>query len=137
MKQKIDNPLARKDDLVVREMPDEVLVYDLKQHKAHCLNKTAAFIWSQCDGETSAAEIAVRVEEEWNKPVGEDVVWLALKQLDSASLLQESLVRPDSGMRVSRRAVMRKLGLATAATLPLILSVVVPTAAHGSHLPRW
>ncbi len=30
--------MSRRDELVVRELPDEVLVYDLRQHKAHCLN---------------------------------------------------------------------------------------------------
>lgn len=31
-------PLARREELVVPELADEVLVYDLRQHKAHCLN---------------------------------------------------------------------------------------------------
>ena len=37
------NPIARSNGLVVQEMPDEVLVYDLDSNKAHCLNETAAF----------------------------------------------------------------------------------------------
>ena len=32
-------PLARKDKLVVRELADEVLVYDLTRNKAFCLNR--------------------------------------------------------------------------------------------------
>ena len=80
---------ARRDDLVVQEMPDEVLVYDLKSHKAHCLNQTAAFVWNQCDGEKTPSEISVLMEKEWGKPVAEDVVWLALKQLSRADLLEE------------------------------------------------
>ncbi len=43
-------PLARKADLVTKEVADEVLVYDLKSHKAHCLNQTAALVWKYCDG---------------------------------------------------------------------------------------
>ncbi len=35
-------------DLVMKEMPDEVLLYDLKQHKAHCLNQAAALVWRYC-----------------------------------------------------------------------------------------
>ena len=31
-------PRARQDELVVEELPDETLVYDLKRHKARCLN---------------------------------------------------------------------------------------------------
>ena len=47
--------LARHDELVVQELPDEVLVYDLRKHKAHCLNQTAAFVWNHCNGQASAA----------------------------------------------------------------------------------
>ena len=38
-------PRARQDELVVEELPDETLVYDLKRHKARCLNRTAALVW--------------------------------------------------------------------------------------------
>ena len=31
-------PVARQKDLIVRELSDEVLVYDLNTDKAHCLN---------------------------------------------------------------------------------------------------
>jgi len=40
-------PLARKDQLIVKEVDDEVLVYDLKTDQAHCLNKTAALVWKE------------------------------------------------------------------------------------------
>ena len=43
-------PVARQEGLVIQEMPDEVLVFDLKTNKAHCLNETAAFVWKACDG---------------------------------------------------------------------------------------
>ncbi|PYS79821.1 MAG: hypothetical protein DMF70_12375, partial [Acidobacteria bacterium] len=51
-------PLARKEGLVIQELPDEVLVYDLDRDRAHCLNETAAFVWQRCDGRTSTVEIA-------------------------------------------------------------------------------
>lgn len=124
---------ARKRDLVIKELLDEVLVYDLKQHKAHCLNRTAAFAWNHCDGQTSVAEIALLLEKEWRKPVTEDVVWLALKQLSRANLLEEP-VRNEEGMRASRRAVLRKLGTA-AAIAPLVISLVAPTASAGASVP--
>src|ERR1041384_7241510 len=71
--------LARKDELVVQDLPDELLVYDLKSHKAHCLNKTAAFIWKHCDGQRTAEDIAKMMETEWRTPVTEDSVWVASK----------------------------------------------------------
>ncbi|MFY9607512.1 MAG: PqqD family protein [Blastocatellia bacterium] len=138
MKLEADNQqtaLARREDLVVQELPDEVLVYDLTQHKAHCLNQTAAFVWNHCDGQTTPAGIAALMEEEWRKPVSEDVVWLALKQLSKADLLQKRAVRQGETVNFSRRDVMRKLGLAAAVTLPMVTSIIAPTAAAAATTP--
>jgi hypothetical protein len=49
-------PFARTHQLIVQEVPDEVLVYDLDRHKAHCLNRTSAIVWKHCDGKTTVAE---------------------------------------------------------------------------------
>jgi|SRR6266404_2263473 len=125
---------ARRDDLVVQEMPDELLVYDLRSHKAHCLNETAAFVWNHCDGLITVAEMAALLEQEWNKQVGEDVVWLALKQLSRADLLQDRVVTNGDGVRTSRRSVLRKLGAAAAMT-PLVISILAPTASAGASIP--
>ena len=37
-------PTARKNDLVIQELPDELLIYDLSRNKALCLNQTAKLI---------------------------------------------------------------------------------------------
>ena len=50
-------PNARKENLVIEELPGEVLVYDLNLHKAHCLNQTAALVWERCDGQTSVKQM--------------------------------------------------------------------------------
>lgn len=127
--------LARKTELVVKELTDEVLVYDLSDNKAHCLNQTAAFVWRNCDGRTSASEIAALMEKEWQKPVGEETVWLALKQLSRAKLLEKPLTGSNESMRASRRAVLRKLGAAAALT-PMVISLVAPTALAGASVPE-
>ena len=129
-----DMALARKTELIVKELTDEVLVYDLSDHKAHCLNQTAAFVWKNCDGQTSASEIAALMEKEWQKPVAEETVWLALKQLSRAKLLEKPLTGSDESMRASRRAVLRKLGAAAALT-PMVISLVAPTASAGASIP--
>ena len=133
-KENSDRALARKTELIVKELTDEVLVYDLSDHKAHCLNQTAAFVWKNCDGQTSASEIAALMEKEWQKPVGEETVWLALKQLSRAKLLEKPLTDGNESMRASRRAVLRKLGAAAALT-PMVISLVAPTASAGASIP--
>ena len=93
-------PQVRKDGLVVKELPDEMLVYDLERHRAHCLNPTAALVWKRCDGRTSVKEIATLLQKELKtlpgkpgKPgkVDEKLVWLALDRLGKAHLLEERL----------------------------------------------
>ena len=70
-------PRARTSDLVIRELDDETLVYDTERDKAHCLNRTAALVWEQCDGKTTAREAVRSLRSEFSVPVDEDIVWLA------------------------------------------------------------
>jgi hypothetical protein len=121
-------PLARTDQLVVQELPDEVLVYDLERHKAHCLNKTSARVWERCDGRTTVAEMTRRLGRELAAPVDDDVVWLALAQLRRFHLLEEGS-RGVEVRKVSRRDLVRKY-LPAALAVPLILSVPAPTPAQ-------
>ena len=51
-------PKARKERLVTRELPEELLVYDLDRHKASCLNRMAMATWRRCDGQATVPEIA-------------------------------------------------------------------------------
>jgi len=128
-------PLARTDALVVKELQDEVLVYDLKRDKAHCLNGTAAAVWKHCDGKMTVADAARRLESELKTPVDAEVVWLALKQLDKFHLLQERVLIPDARQGLSRRELVRRIGVA-AVLLPAIISISAPTArAQGSCRP--
>lgn len=123
-------PLARTDALVVKELEGEVLVYDLKRDKAHCLNPTAASVWKHCDGKTTAAEMTRLLERELPTPVDDDVVWLALGQLRKFHLLEKESV--SFGMvKVSRRDLVRKY-LPAALVLPVILSIPAPTAAQAA-----
>ena len=80
-------PVARKEGLVIQEMPDEVLAYDLKTNKAHCLNHTAAFVWRTCDGKNSVADITKLFGNQAGTPVQEDLVWLAIDQLNENNFL--------------------------------------------------
>ena len=138
MKVEIKNqpkPTARRKDLVVQEHSGETLVYDLRQHKAHCLNQTSALVWSHCDGETDVPSIAALLSKELHRAIDEDVVWLALKQLQKAGLLEREAVAPGAKPNVSRREVARRLGAATALALPLLTSVFIPTAAQTATIP--
>lgn len=132
MRKAVRTPKARKHNLVVKRLADEVLVYDLLTHKAHCLNEAAAQVWSFCDGRRSVCEIARLLSSRSDVPFTEEVVWLALNQLERFSLLEEHVVPPPGTTDISRRELGRKIGLAGMASLPLILSIVAPLAATAA-----
>jgi len=122
-------PIARKDGLVIQEMPDEVLVFDMETNKAHCLNETAAFVWKACDGKNSVTEISKLFGNQSGKPVDENLVWLAIDQLNENNLLEEKIQANFNGQ--SRREVIKKIGLAAVIALPIVSSLVAPTAAFA------
>jgi hypothetical protein len=129
-------PQMRQQGLVIDELPDEVLVYDLEQHKAHCLNQTAALVWKYCDGRTTPPEIALRLEKDLQAPCPEEMVWLALRQLESLHLLEQPItlsaqladLSRNQLKHVSRRQLMRTLGIGAVVAVPLITSIISPTA---------
>lgn len=124
-------PIARKNGLVVQEVPDEVLVYDLDTNKAHCLNQSAALIWRSCDGNNSVTQIARLVESQSGGKVTEDFVWLAIDQLSENNLLEQQMTANFNGQ--SRREVIKKIGLASMVAVPVIASLVAPQSALAAQ----
>jgi hypothetical protein len=125
------NPLSRKDQIVIQELRDEILIYDLQKNKALCLNQTSALIWQECDGTKSVAEISQSLSKKLKLNISQDIVWLALSQFKTDNLLTDShqFITPFEGL--TRREVVRRIGFASIIALPVISSVVAPTAIHA------
>jgi len=124
-------PLARKEGLIIQELPDEVLVYDSTNDRAHCLNNTAALVWKYCDGKREVADIAKIIEKEFGAPVREEFVWLALDQLEKEALLEQENAFSLKTMGVSRREVIKRIGLASVVALPIVTSLLNPMSAKA------
>ena len=120
------NPIARKNGLVLQEMPDELLVYDLDTNKAHCLNQTSAFVWKACNGKNSVSDISRLFGTDAGNSVPEDLVWLAIDQLSQNNLLENKIASKLNGQ--TRRELIKKIGLAAVIALPIVSSLVAPTA---------
>jgi hypothetical protein len=123
-------PIARRNDLVIQELPGETLVYDLNTHRAFCLNESAAFVWRCCDGHTSIQEIVRNFESTGRGSVSDEFVWLAISQLSDEMLLESSIQPSFSG--VTRRQLIRRIGLASTVAVPIIASIVAPKNAFGN-----
>jgi hypothetical protein len=125
----IQLPKARKEKLIIKELADETLVYDLENDKAHCLNQTAACVWKYCDGKRSISEIGELMSKNSEAPVGDEIVLLALDQLQKFALLETNNERAFQLAGMNRRELVRRVGLGALA-LPIILSIASPTAAQ-------
>jgi hypothetical protein len=125
-------PKARQDQLLIEDVANELVVYDLERHRAHLLNRTAALVWRHCDGQKSVAELASLLQTELNPVADEDLVWLALDQLGAAQLLQEPMRRSPEQRRTSRRHVVRKVGMigVLSLLLPAVSSLSAPARAE-------
>jgi hypothetical protein len=129
-------PQARTNGVVVEHLADEVLVYDLEGDRAHCLNLTAARVWEQCDGRRTIREIATEVVK-GDQEAAEEVVWLAVEELSRAGLMEEKIKRPSKGISragvVSRRELIKRIAIGAAIGVPVVTSIVAPTASHAAN----
>ena len=160
MEKSIYLPRARSEGLVIEELADELLVYDLQRNKAHCLNSTAAKIWKKCNGRSTPADIARRLAAKPRVVAGESresvqsrarkspkisepavdlsgqqlteqVVWLALDQLSRNHLLEERAPLATAVPRISRRQALMRVGIGAAIGLPIVVSITAPTAVQA------
>ena len=127
-------PKARIENLVVKDVAEETLVYDLQRHRAYCLNAASSLIWRHCDGRTDARAAAASLREELGLPADEEIVWLGVGGLRKARLLAEPPEPHLLTIRSTRRKFLRQAVIAGAAAilLPTIISIVSPTAAQAA-----
>jgi hypothetical protein len=126
-------PEARRKDLIVQQVGDDLLVYDQRRHRALCLNRTVALIWRRCDGTMTVADLAALLQRELDLPADEDLVRLALDRLKRSHLLHSPLEGTPGTPRTLRRELIRKLGLAGTRLLllPVVASISAPTPAQA------
>jgi hypothetical protein len=117
----------------MRELGDELLIYDLDRHKVYCLNRMAMQVFRHCDGETTIPDMARRISKAFGAPVEEEAIQLGLARLQKARLLEEGLsARTFDG---SRRDMLRRLGKVAVLVLPVVTALTVPTSAHAASCP--
>jgi len=124
-------PIARQQDLVIKHLDGEMLVYDLRTDQAHCLNRTVALVWQQCDGRRTVRELGELLSRDLSAPAGQELARLAVIELAREDLLHEVDEAWRTAPQISRRTLVRSLGVALAA-LPLITSIISPTPAEAA-----
>lgn len=81
----------KREDLIVKEMGEEIVLYDQEANQVHSLNATASLIFNLCDGENSTEEIVEEMRSRFDideKTVLRDVERV-LSELKKKGLLKE------------------------------------------------
>jgi len=117
---------ARTERILIEDVGQECIVYDLDTKKAHCLNSSLKWIWSQCDGSRRTEEIAADFERKFESDDAGAHVRAGLEQLAAVNLLAGDIQASDLGQpQVTRRNVLTAASLA----VPVLTSILVPTPA--------
>jgi hypothetical protein len=124
-------PKARQENLLIRRLENETIVYDRSRDKAYCLNGMVASVWDACDGRRTVKQISDVLKQEIDPSVDMPVVWLAIKHLDKYSLLEKEASTGFQVPAISRRNLVRS-GLYAAMALPVIAAISAPTAAEAA-----
>jgi len=121
-----------KENILIEELPDETLVYDLDRHRAHCLNPSAALLLAGADGKRDVPALTRLLKEALGEPATEEIVRLGLERLRRARLLAwdgEGIGK--KGM--SRRQAIRKLA-GVGIAVPSVLTVAAAQGPPGTKL---
>jgi hypothetical protein len=124
-------PKSRQSEIVVQEFEKEILIYDLSINKAYCLNETSTLVYQLCNGKNTVTEISNLISKKLNQPVTEDLVWLALDSFKQDNLLEQSKQFEINFNNLSRRQVIKRIGLGSMVMLPLISSIIAPSSAQA------
>ncbi len=124
-------PKNHRKNIIVKELENEILIYDIETKKAFCLNETSALVWKFCDGKTTPSEVCKMMEKELGKEVDNAIVWLTLDGLKKNGLLSDKTATRTRYRGLTRRQVLRNIGVLSAISLPIVTSLVAPRASFA------
>src|SRR5881392_4246097 len=127
---------ARRMTTYVETLHGELCIYEWTTKTVHALNPAAARVWEMCDGATTIDEMIAAVRRDLNTPGATAIVRHALTQFDRAGLFEPGTLA-GVGPLLSRRALLRRIGVAAA--IPVVTSIVAPTplAAQSGNTRRF
>ena len=117
-------PKARTSDIVEMEADHELLIYDLQINKAYNLNETSKAVYQACGSNVSFEELKQRHK------FTDDLIYFALDELKANDLIEGKATNHFAGL--SRREVIRRVGLASMIALPVIAGIVAPMSTHAA-----
>ena len=128
-------PDARRERLLLEEVGDELVIYDLQRHRAHQLNRTAALVWQRCDGQKTVAELTKTLaERDWIRRSMKPSLGRRSSSWERPICCGNLLPRRAGTARMTRRQALRKLG--KTAALALLVPAVTSILRRRRSVPR-
>ena len=121
-------PRAKSENTVVQHLKDEMLIYNLKTNQAFCLNSTAGKVFNACNGEQTFEDLKIQYK------FTDDLIYLTLEELKRNYLLEHH--QSSHFGELTRREVIKKVGLMSMIALPVITGLLAPQAAHAASSVR-
>lgn len=121
-------PRARRDDLEIQRMGDELVIYDLRSNEAHALDALATDVFDLADGSRTVAEIAHLLQERRSATTTDDVE-ATLASLRDADLVLGGLTRRDALRRAAAVGAVSLVGAG------MLKSVLAPAPAAAQSAP--
>jgi hypothetical protein len=126
----LQSTLFKQKKLIATRIDNELLLFEVETSIAHCLNDIASEMWVACEQQSSAVEVTEFLRTR-RPDMEKEVVWASLSKMAAAGLLEETTNQED--IAISRRELIRKLGITAALVLPIVVtSVLVPPPAAAA-----
>jgi len=87
VKEQTDPLKPKRIKALTRKCDDELLVYDERRHKAHCLNKTAAMVMARMHRGLYGAEISKKLDTDFQSGGDDSLARLAVARLYRAGFI--------------------------------------------------
>lgn len=117
-------PQAKTENIVIQKLDKETLIYDLIHNRAFCLNETAANVFNACDGMKTFDDLKRQYD------YSDELIDFSLNELSKKNLLKD--VYESQFGNFSRREIIKRIGLGTVAALPVIASLIAPSAINAA-----
>ncbi|MFL6375549.1 MAG: hypothetical protein ACJ73D_12850 [Pyrinomonadaceae bacterium] len=124
-------PRVKTSGLVIKELADETLIYDVDTNTAFCLNAPAAVIMGACDGRSTVADAQRFLAEKAGSAVDDDLIWNTVEEFRRRNLLADGHTVPFSEKHVSRRTLLKQAA-ALRVALPIVMVLAAPPALHAA-----
>jgi hypothetical protein len=106
----------------VEALHGELCIYEWTTRTVHALNPAAAHVWEMCDGAPTVDQMTAALRQP-DTAGAAAIVRHALAQFHGAGLLEPGSLH-DAGPDLSRRALLRAIGITAA--IPVVTSMVAP-----------